>query len=112
MIFSVSVEKEHSFMSGSIWLSGYTVSGYTTYYCVIFPVSVEKEHRFMSGSIWLSGYTVSGYTTYYCVIFPVSVEKEHSFMSGSIWSYSIWLHNLLLCDIFCLNGERTQFYVR
>ena len=51
MIFSVSVEKEHSFIFGSIWLSGHAVSGYTTYYCVIFPVSVEKEHSFMSGSI-------------------------------------------------------------
>ena len=61
MIFSVSVDKEHSFMSGSIWLSGYIVSGYTIYYCVIFSVSMEKEHSFMSGSIWLSGYTVSGY---------------------------------------------------
>ena len=61
VISSVSVEKEHSFMSGSIWLSGYTVSGYTTYYCVISSVSVEKEHRFMSGSIWLSGYLVIQY---------------------------------------------------
>ena len=61
MIFSVSVDKKHSFMSGSIWLSGYIVSGYTIYYCVIFSVSMEKEHSFMSGSIWLSGYTVSGY---------------------------------------------------
>ena len=52
-------------MSGSIWLSGYlviiTVSGYTTYYCVIYSVSVEKEHSFMSGSIWLSGYLVMQY---------------------------------------------------
>ena len=48
-------------MSGSIWLSGYIVSGYTTYYCVIFSVSVEKEHSFMSGSIWLSGYLVMQY---------------------------------------------------
>ena len=61
MISSVSVEKEHSFMSGSIWLSGHTVSGYTTYYYVISSVSVEKEHSFMSGSIWLSGYLVIQY---------------------------------------------------
>ena len=55
------MEKEHSLMSGSIWLSGYIVSGYTTYYYVISSVSVEKEHRFMSGSIWLSGYLVMQY---------------------------------------------------
>ena len=60
MISSVSVEKEHSFMSGSIWLSGYSIwlSGYTTYYYVISSVSVEKEHSFMSG---ISGYLVMQY---------------------------------------------------
>ena len=41
MIFSVSVEKEHSFMS-SIWLSGHAVS-YTTYYCVIFLSQWRKN---------------------------------------------------------------------
>ena len=45
-------------MSGSIWLSGYIVSGYTTYYCVISSVSVEKEHSLCPV---VSGYLVIQY---------------------------------------------------